>query len=80
MFCKASLITVALALMASAAPSTAPTKKGITIPLQKRSSVTNADGTFNPDKALVQTVKTIKWVFSFHLSSTRNNNTDLCLS
>ena len=63
MFCKATLITVALALMASASPApapVAPTKKGISIPFQKRSSLTNADGTFNADRALIETVKTVK--------------------
>ena len=61
MFCKASLITVALAFLASASP-VAPPKTGVAIPFEKRSSVTNADGTFNPDKALIQTAKTIKYV------------------
>ena len=60
MFCKATLFTVALALMASASPI-AP-KKGIPVPFQKRStSIKNADGTFNPDKALIESVKTIKY-------------------
>ncbi|KAM5530525.1 hypothetical protein V8D89_015802 [Ganoderma adspersum] len=57
MFCKATLLTVALALMASASPVT--TKTGIRIPIEKRSSLTNADGTFNHDKAIIQTVKTL---------------------
>ena len=62
MFCKATLITVALALMASATPAPLHPKKGIAIPIQKRASLTNADGTFNPDRALIQTVKTKKYV------------------
>ncbi|PIL36036.1 transporter [Ganoderma sinense ZZ0214-1] len=57
MFCKATLLTVALALMASASPVT--TKTGIRVPIQKRSSLTNADGTFNHEKAIIQTVKTL---------------------
>ncbi|KAI1795524.1 acid protease [Ganoderma leucocontextum] len=57
MFCKATLFTVALALMASANPVT--TKTGIRVPIEKRSSLTNRDGTFNHDKAIIQTVKTI---------------------
>ncbi|KAI0823444.1 acid protease [Trametes gibbosa] len=55
MFCKASLITVALALIAAASP--APSA-GISIPLSKRSSLTNADGTFNHEKAILATIKT----------------------
>ena len=61
MFCKATLLTVALALMASASPVT--TKTGIRIPFEKRSSLTNADGTFNHDKAIIESVKTLKYVF-----------------
>ncbi|KAI0666019.1 acid protease [Trametes maxima] len=53
MFCKASLITVALALVAAASPL--QEKTGIRIPLEKRSSLTNEDGTFNREKALVST-------------------------
>ena len=60
MFCKATLLTVALALMASASPVT--TKTGIRIPFEKRSSLTNADGTFNHDKAIIESVKTLKYV------------------
>lgn len=55
MFCKASLLTVALALLASASPVTRDT--GIRIPLQKRSNVTRADGTFDYDAAVRQRVK-----------------------
>ena len=66
MFCKASLITVALALMASAGPIATLPKRGMAIPFQKRSSsLTNEDGTFNADKAKIETVKTIKYVFAF---------------
>ncbi|KAI0335089.1 acid protease [Cubamyces sp. BRFM 1775] len=57
MFCKASLITVALALIAAASP--VEEKSGIRIPLEKRSSLTNADGTFNHEKAILSTAKTI---------------------
>ncbi|KAH9929580.1 acid protease [Epithele typhae] len=58
MFSKATLITVALALMASATPI-APKKQGIAVPFSKRSSLKNADGTFNADRAMVETAKTI---------------------
>ncbi|RDX54914.1 acid protease [Lentinus brumalis] len=57
MFCKATLLTVALGLMASATPIT--TKQGVSIPLGKRSTLQNEDGTFNYDKAVIQTVNTI---------------------
>ena len=61
MFCKATLLTVALALMASASP--VKTKTGVRVPIEKRSTLTNEDGTFNLDKAVIQTVKTIKYGF-----------------
>ncbi|PIL36033.1 transporter [Ganoderma sinense ZZ0214-1] len=57
MFCKATLFTLALALTAAASP--VATDAGISIPIEKRSSLTNEDGTFNHDKATYQTVKTI---------------------
>ncbi|KAI0358653.1 acid protease [Trametes cingulata] len=57
MFCKASLITVALALIAAASP--VQENSGIRIPLAKRSSLTNEDGTFNREKAIISTVNTI---------------------
>lgn len=60
MFCKASLLTVALALVASANPIVKDT--GITVPLRKRSSLTKSDGTFDHEKAIVQTAKTVKYV------------------
>ena len=59
MFCKATLLTVALALVASASPIE-PKANGIRIPLGKRATLTNEDGTFNLDKAIIQTVKTQK--------------------
>lgn len=58
MFCKASLITVALALLASAGPVTQD--EGIRVDLPKRSSLTKADGTFDLDKAAIQTYRTLK--------------------
>ncbi|OBZ70908.1 Aspartic protease [Grifola frondosa] len=57
MFCKATLLTVALALLASASPITQTT--GIRIPLEKRGALTKADGTFDLEKAIIQTAKTI---------------------
>ncbi|KAH9917408.1 acid protease [Epithele typhae] len=58
MFSKAAMITVTLALMASASP-VAPKPRGVAIPIAKRSSLANADGTFNADKILKHTVKTV---------------------
>ena len=60
MFSKASLITLALALMASAGPLTQDT--GIRIPLSKRHSLTKADGTFDVDKATLEHVRVHKYV------------------
>lgn len=57
MFCKASLVTVALALMAVASPLQ---DTGIAVPFAKRSSLTNADGTFNHEKAILSTIQTKK--------------------
>ncbi|KAI8996510.1 acid protease [Trametes punicea] len=59
MFCKATLLTLALALLASATPVAneqfvAP---GIRIPLHKRGSLKNEDGTFNHEKAVREIVK-----------------------
>ncbi|KAF9808862.1 hypothetical protein IEO21_07727 [Rhodonia placenta] len=55
MFCKASLLTVALALIASATPITKPA--GIRIPFQKRSGLTKADGTADRDAILRERVR-----------------------
>ncbi|PIL22787.1 transporter [Ganoderma sinense ZZ0214-1] len=54
MFCKATLFTVALALIASATPIT---PGGVRIPLQKRGNLQNADGTFNHEAAIREIVK-----------------------
>ena len=62
MFCKVSLVTVALALIAAATPIAQET--GIRIPLEKRGTLTNADGTFDHDKAIHQSVKTFKCVLA----------------
>lgn len=62
MFCKASLVTVALALIAAASP--VAQESGVSIPLAKRATLTNADGTFNHDKAVLHNIKTHKYVFS----------------
>ncbi|TBU32075.1 protease [Dichomitus squalens] len=45
MFCKASLVTLALALLSTAI--TAHEHAGVAIPFQKRNSLTKADGTFD---------------------------------
>jgi len=55
MFCKASLLTVALALIASATPITK--QNGIRIPIQKRSGLTRPDGTVDHDAVLREKVK-----------------------
>ncbi|KAI1794916.1 protease [Ganoderma leucocontextum] len=58
MFCKASLVAVALALIASATPIVPePATDGIRVPLQKRGNLQNADGTFNHDAAIREIVK-----------------------
>jgi len=57
MFCKASLITVALALVAAASPIVQ--EEGIRIALPKRSSLTKADGTFDHDKFIIESAKTL---------------------
>nr|VWO98977.1 Probable mitochondrial substrate carrier (Putative mitochondrial carrier protein) [Ganoderma boninense] len=55
MFCKATLVSVALALIASAVPIAQP--NGIRIPLQKRGSLKNEDGTFNAEKVARELVR-----------------------
>ncbi|OBZ67135.1 Aspartic protease [Grifola frondosa] len=55
MFSKASLLTVALALLASATPL--PMDGGVRIPLQTRGSLTNANGTFNIEKGIHERIK-----------------------
>ena len=61
MFCKATLVTVALALIAAATPI-AHDETGVRIPLAKRGSLTKADGTFDHEKAILHNVKTHKYV------------------
>ncbi|CDO72226.1 hypothetical protein BN946_scf184970.g78 [Trametes cinnabarina] len=65
MFCKATLLTVALALLASATPiarEPAPSA-GIGIPLHKRGSLKNEDGTFNHENAVREIVKLKKCIY-----------------
>ncbi|KAH9944776.1 aspartic peptidase domain-containing protein [Amylocystis lapponica] len=57
MFCKASLLTVALALLATASPIAKETGTGIRIPLHKRGSLTKADGTFDREAAILHRIK-----------------------
>ncbi|KAH9933170.1 acid protease [Epithele typhae] len=58
MFSKTALLTVALALMASASPL--PPKNGVAVPFTKRSSsMKNTDGTFNADRAMIASARTI---------------------
>ncbi|KAH9933171.1 acid protease [Epithele typhae] len=56
MFCKATLLALALAMIAAAEPIRV--HPGIRIGLTKRTSLTNADGTFNVEKAVRQMEKT----------------------
>ena len=63
MFCKASLVTVALALMAAATPIA--TESGINIELGKRATLTKADGTFDHEAAILHNIKTHKYVDTF---------------
>ena len=60
MFCKAALISVALALIASATPIAQP--NGVRIPIQKRGSLKNEDGTFNAEKVARELVRVQKYV------------------
>ncbi|KAH9833019.1 aspartic peptidase domain-containing protein [Rhodofomes roseus] len=55
MFCKASLLAVALALFASATPVMHET--GIRIPIRKRSFLTKADGTVDREALIRETVR-----------------------
>ncbi|KAI0699923.1 acid protease [Cerioporus squamosus] len=62
MFCKAVLVAVALSLIASANPLEVAREakrpvSGVRIPLQKRSTVTNANGVFNYDGGVREVVK-----------------------
>ncbi|KAJ7456888.1 acid protease [Mycena latifolia] len=63
MFNKAALIlAVSLAVSAVASPATGPvaaTARGTTIPLRKRTSLTQSNGVFDKDKAITATVNTI---------------------
>ncbi|KAI0701863.1 acid protease [Cytidiella melzeri] len=54
MSCKATLVTVALALLVSSTPL--KSDNGISVPLHKRSSLTNEDGTFAYGRAVEETV------------------------
>ena len=67
MFHKATLVTVALALLATATP--VQQERGIKIPLTKRGSLTKADGTFDGEKGIAARIKLEKCV-SRHTSVT----------
>ncbi|EKM60381.1 uncharacterized protein PHACADRAFT_203594 [Phanerochaete carnosa HHB-10118-sp] len=56
MFCKATLVSVALALLATAGPVVRT--PGIRIALGERSMLTRADGTFDHEKAILNNIKT----------------------
>ncbi|KAL1950396.1 hypothetical protein VTO73DRAFT_5520 [Trametes versicolor] len=62
MFCKTTLITVALALLSSATPIThddtlSSVTNGIHVPLQKRGSLKTADGVFDYERAVRHLVR-----------------------
>lgn len=61
MFCKATLFSVALALIASASPIAQP--NGVRVALQKRGSLKNEDGTFNAEKVARELARVQKYVF-----------------
>ena len=64
MLCKATLLSLTLALIAAANPI-ANEERGIRIPVAARSGLTTADGVFDHDRAVTQTYRTIKYmVFS----------------
>ncbi|KIJ41128.1 hypothetical protein M422DRAFT_31981 [Sphaerobolus stellatus SS14] len=56
MFCKTSMITLALALLSAATP--VERSESVAIALPKRSGLTTADGVFNHELAILQTVTT----------------------
>ena len=68
MFCKATLITLALSLMASANPIVRGTTS---ISLAKRGGLTNADGTANVEKAINEITRQKKYVTFQVLSDER---------
>lgn len=79
MFCKAALITVALALLAVANPvarEPAPAK-GLRIPLRKPRSLKQSDGTFDHARAVHEIVKTKKFVSYYFLISQTSDSVHL---
>ncbi len=67
MFCKATLFSVALALIASATPIAQPS--GVRIALEKRGSLKNGDGTFNAEKVARELVRVQKYVLPLFSSA-----------
>ena len=61
MFCKATLVTVALGLLAAATPVVQNTN-GVRIPLRERATLTKEDGTFDHDKAVLHNIQVHKYV------------------
>ncbi|KIP07605.1 hypothetical protein PHLGIDRAFT_511640 [Phlebiopsis gigantea 11061_1 CR5-6] len=59
MFCKATLASVALALLASATPLA--DTPGFSVPLGDRTSLKRADGTFDHQKAILENVRVHKY-------------------
>ncbi|EKM60424.1 uncharacterized protein PHACADRAFT_132970 [Phanerochaete carnosa HHB-10118-sp] len=59
MFCKATLVSVVLALLAIANPIAQ--NSGVSVALGKRSTLTRPDGTFDHEKAVLHNVKTQKY-------------------
>lgn len=67
MFCKATLLTLALALVASTPALSEPirVRPGLSVGLHKRNSLTNADGTFNLDKTIRQMARQKRSVYPY---------------
>lgn len=63
---KATLLTLALALLASSSPT--PAERGLDIPLSKRGSLTTSDGIFDGAKAAVARLELEKYVSLLLLS------------
>ncbi|EKM50295.1 uncharacterized protein PHACADRAFT_264907 [Phanerochaete carnosa HHB-10118-sp] len=56
MLCKATLVSITLALLATASP--AAYASGVSVALGERSTLTRADGTFDHEKAILHNIKT----------------------
>lgn len=59
MFCKATLLSFTLALIAAASP-VVNEERGIRLPVSARANLTTAEGVFDHERAVAQLAKTIK--------------------